>query len=210
MRAWNKLSASFVRSVRREGRYCDGGSLYLQAANGGKSWAFIFERDGVERAMGLGSYRDVPLALARELATDCRQHLARGLDPIEARKSGAAQRPGRARQARDLPAMHRGLSRRQREQVAQRQAPQGMACHAHSLCLSGVRQSFRCGDRQRPRGQGAGAADRRQAGDGEPRAWPDRDSARFRQGRRPPRRRQPRRQGDHRPHAAAQARKRPA
>ena len=38
MRAWNKLSASFVRSVRREGRYSDGGNLYLQVANGGRSW----------------------------------------------------------------------------------------------------------------------------------------------------------------------------
>jgi len=37
MRAWNKLSASFVRSVRGEGRYSDGGNLYLQVANGGKS-----------------------------------------------------------------------------------------------------------------------------------------------------------------------------
>jgi hypothetical protein len=43
MRAWNKLSASFVRSVRREGRYSDGGNLYLQVANGGKSWVFQYQ-----------------------------------------------------------------------------------------------------------------------------------------------------------------------
>jgi len=46
MRAWNKLSASFVRSVRREGRYSDGGNLYLQVANGGKSWIFQYQRHG--------------------------------------------------------------------------------------------------------------------------------------------------------------------
>ena len=40
MRAWNKLSASFVRSVRGEGRYSDGWDLDLQLANGGKSWVF--------------------------------------------------------------------------------------------------------------------------------------------------------------------------
>src|SRR5262249_50710536 len=85
MRAWNKLSASFVRSVRREGRYSDGGNLYLQVANGGKSWVFQYQRHGRQRDMGLGSARSVSLALARELRDDCHGKLARGLDPIEAR-----------------------------------------------------------------------------------------------------------------------------
>ena len=49
MRAWNKLSASFVRSVRGEGRYSDGGNLYLQLANGGKSWVFQYQRHGRQR-----------------------------------------------------------------------------------------------------------------------------------------------------------------
>ena len=51
MRAWNKLSASFVRSVRREGRYSDGGNLYLQVANGGKSWIFQYQRHGLPSAL---------------------------------------------------------------------------------------------------------------------------------------------------------------
>lgn len=89
MRAWNKLSASFVRSVRREGRYSDGGNLYLQVANGGKSWVFQFQRHGCQRDMGLGSARSVSLALARELRDDCHVKLARGLDPIEARNTAA-------------------------------------------------------------------------------------------------------------------------
>src|SRR6516162_5402881 len=87
MRAWNKLSASFVRSVRREGRYSDGGNLYLQVANGGKSWVFQYQRHGRQRDMGLGSARSVSLALARELRDNCHVKLARGLDPIEARNS---------------------------------------------------------------------------------------------------------------------------
>jgi len=87
VRAWNKLSASFVRSIRREGRYSDGGNLYLQVANGGKSWVFQYQRHGRQRDMGLGSARSVSLALARELRDDCHVKLARGLDPIEARNS---------------------------------------------------------------------------------------------------------------------------
>jgi integrase len=89
MRAWNKLSASFVRSVRRDGRYSDGGNLYLQVANGGKSWIFQYQRLGRQRDMGLGSARTVSLALARELRDDCHAKLARGLDPIEARTNAA-------------------------------------------------------------------------------------------------------------------------
>jgi len=99
MRVWNKLSASFVRSVRREGRYSDGGNLYLQVANGGRSWIFQYQRHGRQRDMGLGSARSVSLALARELRDDCHQKLARGLDPIEARNSAVlAARAERAKQ----------------------------------------------------------------------------------------------------------------
>jgi integrase len=99
MRAWNKLSASFVRSVHREGRYSDGGNLYLQVANGGKSWVFQYQRHGRQRDMGLGSARSVSVALARELRDDCHLKLARGLDPIEARNHAAlAARAERAKQ----------------------------------------------------------------------------------------------------------------
>ena len=98
-RAWNKLSANFVRSVCKRGRYADGGGLYLQTARGaGKAWVFQFQRNGARRAMGLGAVRSVPLALARELAAQCREQLARGLDPVDARKAAALeQRAARAR-----------------------------------------------------------------------------------------------------------------
>ncbi len=98
-RAWNKLSANFVRSVSKRGRYADGGGLYLQTARGGgKAWVFQFQRNGARRAMGLGAARSVPLALARELAAQCREQLARGLDPVDARKAAALeQRAARAR-----------------------------------------------------------------------------------------------------------------
>ena len=98
-RAWHKLSANFVRRVSKRGRYADGGNLQLQIAKGGsKAWVFAYQRNGVTRAMGLGSARAVPLALARELAARAREQLARGIDPLDARKAaGLAQRAARAR-----------------------------------------------------------------------------------------------------------------
>ena len=98
-RAWNKLTANFVRSVSKRGRYADGGNLQLQIAKGGsKAWVFAYQRNGVIRSMGLGSARSVPLALARELAGRAREQLARGIDPIDARKAAAlAQRAARAK-----------------------------------------------------------------------------------------------------------------
>ena len=97
-RTWNRLTANAVRGASK-GRYSDGGNLYLQVAEGDfESWLFIFRRDGLRREMGLGSVRSVPLALARELATQCREQLARNLDPIDARRAAAQeQRAARAR-----------------------------------------------------------------------------------------------------------------
>jgi integrase len=98
-RAWNRLSANFVRGVTGRGRYADGGGLYLQVARGGtRAWVFLYVRNGTARAMGLGSTRSVPLALARELAAQAREQLARGIDPLDARKAAAlAQRAARAK-----------------------------------------------------------------------------------------------------------------
>src|SRR5262245_20464439 len=97
MRPLHKLSAAKVRAFTGR-RIGDGGGLWLQRANGGKSWVFQYARHGRERAMGLGSARDVSLALARELAVQCREQLARGLDPIDARKAqGLKAREERAK-----------------------------------------------------------------------------------------------------------------
>ena len=99
MRALHKLTAAKCRAFPGPGRLGDGGNLYMQAANGGKSWVFEYQRHGCNRYMGLGSCRDVSLALARELAALCREQLARGLDPINVRKAaGLAARAERAKQ----------------------------------------------------------------------------------------------------------------
>jgi Arm DNA-binding domain len=76
-RAWNRLTANFVRGATKRGRYADGGGLYLQIARGGTgAWVFLFTRNRASRAMGLGSTRTVSLALAREFAADAREKLA--------------------------------------------------------------------------------------------------------------------------------------
>lgn len=66
-------------------RLGDGGGLYLRVkATGSKSWSFMWKRDGYQREMALGSYRDVSLKLARSKSRKARAALAEGIDPREA------------------------------------------------------------------------------------------------------------------------------
>src|SRR5262245_49234421 len=91
MRPLNKLKAAFVRGASGDGRWSDGGGLYLQGRNGGLSWIFNYTRHGRTRSMGLGATQFVSLALARELATGQRELLARGLDPLDERQRKAQE-----------------------------------------------------------------------------------------------------------------------
>ena len=91
----NKLTARTVTSVKDPGRYSDGQNLYLVVdPSGAKRWAFIFrwKRPGQPgpgrlREMGLGSIHRVELKRARELATEARHLLGKGIDPIAARQT---------------------------------------------------------------------------------------------------------------------------
>ncbi|MDH3545550.1 MAG: integrase arm-type DNA-binding domain-containing protein, partial [Gammaproteobacteria bacterium] len=85
-----KLSAAFVKKNRQPGKYPDGGNLYLQVSKNRrkdgstsitKSWLFRYSRFSKDTWLGLGPYPDVTLAEARELATDERRKLRRGIDP---------------------------------------------------------------------------------------------------------------------------------
>ena len=50
-----KLSARRIETIKKPGRYPDGGNLYLQVGpKGTKSWAFLFMLRGRSRQMGLG------------------------------------------------------------------------------------------------------------------------------------------------------------
>lgn len=84
----NKLSARSVETIVKPGRHADGGGLYLQVgAKGAKSWLFMFKREGKQREMGLGSVRDVRLAVAREKAAEARALLVEGGDPLAIRRA---------------------------------------------------------------------------------------------------------------------------
>jgi len=100
------ITALFVRHIKRPGRYCDGGNLYLQVRKStskkspgsvNKSWAFRYVRHDKQTWMGLGPYPDISLAEARELASQERKKLLRGIDPLTDKR--ARQRASRA--ARD-------------------------------------------------------------------------------------------------------------
>lgn len=88
------LTAAFVRTINRPGRYGDGrGShglslLVKPTANGrwSKTWAQRLRVGGRNVSLGLGSYPAVSLALARERALANRQAVEEGRDP---RRRGA-------------------------------------------------------------------------------------------------------------------------
>lgn len=84
------LSASFVKHVKRQGRYGDGGrgshGLYLRVwlrPNGrvGKAWAQRLRIGGKVTSLGLGPYPIVTLAEARAKALDNRRAAHAGRDP---------------------------------------------------------------------------------------------------------------------------------
>ena len=83
------LTAAFVRTINRPGRYGDGrGShglslLVKPTVNGrwSKTWAQRLRIGGKTVSLGLGSYPAVSLALARERALSNRQAVEEGRDP---------------------------------------------------------------------------------------------------------------------------------
>jgi integrase len=82
VRSLNKLPDALARSSLSEGRYSDGGGLYLNVkATGTKSWIFMYVRDGRRQALGLGGYPALRLPAAREKAGELRTALATGADP---------------------------------------------------------------------------------------------------------------------------------
>lgn len=83
------LTAAFVRTISRPGRYGDGRGghglslLVKQTVNGrwSKTWAQRLRISGRTVSLGLGSYPAVSLALARERALANRQAVEEGRDP---------------------------------------------------------------------------------------------------------------------------------
>jgi integrase len=78
----NRLKPLQVSRIKKSGRYSDGNGLYLYVGKtGGRSWAFLYTREGKARELGLGAVSDVSIADARAEAAELRGVLARGDDP---------------------------------------------------------------------------------------------------------------------------------
>jgi integrase len=95
----NNLSAKFVETVTKPGRYADGGGLYLQVSKASrgvtKSWLFRYMRGGgTSRAMGLGAVSTrngdgyTTLVKARQKRTKAREMLESGIDPLQSKRAG--------------------------------------------------------------------------------------------------------------------------
>ena len=81
------LSAAFVRSVNRAGRYCDGHGLYLLVQpSGSRSWIQRLAVRGRRREIGLGGFPLVSLREAREKAFANRKLARAGGDPLAGRR----------------------------------------------------------------------------------------------------------------------------
>jgi integrase len=87
-RKQNLLTARTIEAAKEPGRHSDGNGLYLVVRPGGsKQWTFLYRRDGKLKEMGLGSpLKGVTLAMARGLRDEARALMARGVDPLEARR----------------------------------------------------------------------------------------------------------------------------
>ena len=68
-----------------DSRHPDGGGLYLQVVGNSRTWLLRYSIAGRRRVLGLGPWPLVSLAQARQLATQARQRLLDGVDPIEHR-----------------------------------------------------------------------------------------------------------------------------
>jgi hypothetical protein len=101
-RSVNRLTARFCETVKKPGRHWDGAGLLLmvgkqsEGADGqtrsaypSMHWMFRYRAGAKVRDIGLGSLAGVSLGRAR-VATECRALLAKGIDPIEARRAEIA------------------------------------------------------------------------------------------------------------------------
>jgi integrase len=95
-RQLKRLTARTIAALKSPGRHADGQNLYLTISNlstspggGGvsKRWTFMYSFAGKQREAGLGPASTVTLAEAREKAARYRSMLAKGIDPLDAKKA---------------------------------------------------------------------------------------------------------------------------
>jgi hypothetical protein len=89
-----ELSALEVRRLDRPGLWAVGGAtgLHLQVTpTGARSWVLRVKVGDRRRDIGLGPFRDVPLARARERARELREAIQNGVDPLAERQEARAR-----------------------------------------------------------------------------------------------------------------------
>lgn len=85
------LTAQFVNTVKKAGKYFDGHGLFLRVhSNGSKLWVQRITIRGKRSELGLGNPSLVSLAEARQKALDNRKLAQSGGDPIQAKKEAKA------------------------------------------------------------------------------------------------------------------------
>jgi integrase len=86
-----RLTARTAAAMTKPGRHADGQNLYLTISRTGaavsKRWTFMFSFAGKQREAGFGPAAAVTLAEAREKAARYRSMLAKGIDPLAAKKA---------------------------------------------------------------------------------------------------------------------------
>lgn len=90
-----ELSALAVQRLTAPGMHAVGGvaGLYLCVSpSGARSWIARVNVDGKRREMGLGSFPDVSLSIAREKARAARSDTTMGIDPVAQRKEARSAR----------------------------------------------------------------------------------------------------------------------
>lgn len=80
-----KLTEKAIRAIKTDGRHGDGGGLYLVKRGGSTTWHLRWMRAGRAREMSFGSYPEIGLAAAREMALEARRAIREGKDPIAAK-----------------------------------------------------------------------------------------------------------------------------
>ena len=101
-----KLTAAFVRGVKKPGKYGDQHGLMLRVQpSGSKAWIWRGTVNGRRRDLGLGRYPYVSLAEARAKAFDYRKTALDGGDPVLLRAGGV---PTFTTAAESVIALHAG------------------------------------------------------------------------------------------------------
>ena len=87
----SELDFQTIKHLIKAGRHSDGGGLSLLVkATGRKNWVQRLHHDGKRRDLGLGSFPDVGLSLARDRARENRTRVANGKAPLSGQMFKAA------------------------------------------------------------------------------------------------------------------------